>query len=484
MNEPVLRRVSTSRFMARAVTALLCIAVTACGGGTAPPGGGGGGGVTPPATGSCSLRSRQDWAAAQISEWYLFPDLIASGVNPSDHATVQSYIDALVAPARAQNRDRGFTYITSIAEENAFNTSGQTAAFGIRIQYDTAARRAFVTDAFEGAPALGAGIDRGAEILAIGTSEATLESVSSLMAGGGSAAVSAAFGASTAGLARTLRISDASGTRVLNIIKADFNIQPVSPRFGVRVISDASGPVGYINLRTFISTADAQLRSAFLTLRNQGVTRFIIDFRHNGGGLVSTAELMGDLMGGNRFSSEVFSRTVFRPEKSSNNDVHNFTFQSQSVSPVRIAFIGTGATASASEFVINGFIPYYPTSMALVGANTFGKPVGQIARDRAECDDRLRITAFATQNSLRQGEYFNGMADKVPNSCAATDDVGQPLGDARENSVARSLDFLNGRVCSPIAANTARSLSADASERAMLIAANPTAAQREVPGLF
>ena len=29
--------------------------------------------------------------------------------------------------------------------------------------------------------------------------------------------------------------------------------------------------------------------------------------------------------------------------------------------------------------------------MALVGANTFGKPVGQFAFDKAACDDRLRV---------------------------------------------------------------------------------------------
>ena len=50
----------------------------------------------------------------QLRTYYLFPDLLDTGVNPAAYPTVQSYIDALVAPARALGRDRSFTYITSI----------------------------------------------------------------------------------------------------------------------------------------------------------------------------------------------------------------------------------------------------------------------------------------------------------------------------------------------------------------------------------
>ncbi|MGM3125391.1 hypothetical protein, partial [Bacillus cereus group sp. BC257] len=84
------------------------------------------------------------------------------------------------------------------------------------------------------------------------------------------------------------------------------------------------------------------------------------------GGLVSTAELMGDLLGGNRSTSDIFSITRFRTSKASNNETRRFAAQSQSVSPVKIAFITTGATASASELVMNSFIPYLGVNAALI----------------------------------------------------------------------------------------------------------------------
>jgi carboxyl-terminal processing protease len=440
-----------------------------------------------PTVAGCSVRERQDWTLARLNEWYLFPSLLASGVNPASYGDVQGYIDALVAPARAQSRDRFFTYITSIAEENAFFSSGQSAGFGIRLSYDSANRRLFVTEAFEGAPALAAGIDRGAEITAIGTSAANLQTVSSLFASGGSQAVANALGPSTPGTTRVLRLVAGGTTREVSVTKADFALTPVSSRYGARILIDGPKKVGYVNLRTFIDTADPALRTAFADFKAQGVSELIIDLRYNGGGLVSIADLLGDLIGGGR-AGQVFSYTTFRPERAAqNNDQKNFANQPQTIAPTRIAWIGTGATASASELVMNSMRPYLGTSQALVGSNTFGKPVGQVALDRSLCDDRLRVVAFRSENANRQGDYYTGLASVMERSCAAGDDFNKPLGDPEEASVKAALDFLASRSsCTPLTASTevVRQVQAAADWRELLMPDTPTPAQRETPGLF
>ena len=437
----------------------------------------------PPTQGTvgCSLRERQDWAGAQLREWYLFPELLPATLDPSPFATVDAYIDALTATARAQSKDRFFTHLASIAQENAFFSTGSSAGFGIRLSYDSRASRLFVVEAFEGAPALAAGIDRGTEILAIGTSAATLQTVASIFATGGSAAVSAALGPSDPGVVRVLRITSGGTEREVTVTKANFEILPVSPRYGAKIIDDGGRKIGYLNLRTFISTADPQLRMAFDNFRLQGITQVIVDFRYNGGGLVSIADLMGNLMGAGRANS-VFSFTTFRPEKANNNSTTFFTPLSQSIAPVKIAFIGTGGTASASELVINSFTPYLRSNSALVGSNTFGKPVGQIALDRSQCDDRLRVVAFKTENANRQGDYFTGLASKVEASCQAADDILRPLGDPTEASVKGALDFLAGRICTPITATTGQT-SQSLRGRELLQGERPNTAEREVPGL-
>ncbi|MBQ1497959.1 MAG: peptidase S41 [Sphingomonas sp.] len=487
--------------MRRTLTALIALSLSACsggGGGSGSVAGGGGstGSVTPtptttptPSVAGCTLRERQDWAAAQLNEWYLFPETLPASLDPTPYASVGAYVDALTATARAQGRDRYFTYVTSIAEENAYYNSGSSAGFGFRLYLD--GNRLYSAETFEGTSALTAGIDRGTEIQAIGTSAANLRNVSDILAGGGTAALTDALGPNTAGTSRTMRVNDAAaGTRVVTIAKTDYTLTPVSSRYGAKIIDDGGHRVGYVNLRTFINTADSPLRAAFAQFRAAGITEVIIDLRYNGGGLVSIAELMGNLMGANRATSDVFDYMTFRPSKSAENSTAYFAPQTQSIAPTRVAFIGTSSTASASELVVAGMLPYLGTSLALVGTNTYGKPVGQIAIDKTACDDRFRIIAFALQNRDHQGAYFTGLAGTVRASCRASDDIAYPMGDPREASTRAALDFIQGRSCTAISAVTATAAAQSATETGsaaaheLLAPARPSVPQRDVPGMF
>ena len=146
----------------RGVAALAAMALmTAC-----SSGGGSGGGIstpsptptpTPTATptptptsAACTLRNRQDWAFAQLNEWYLFYDTLPASLDPSPYSTVDDYIDALTATARAQNKDRYFTYLTSISAEDAYYSSGSSAGFGFRLALDSS-NRLYVIESFENA---------------------------------------------------------------------------------------------------------------------------------------------------------------------------------------------------------------------------------------------------------------------------------------------------------------------------------------------
>lgn len=463
------------------------------GGGGGPIGGGGGGGTPTPA--ACSLADRKAWVLDQLQEYYLFPNLLDTSVNPNNFPDVQSYIDALVAPARATGRDRFFTFITSIQEENELINSGSSAGFGFRLGYDTVNNRVFVLESFENAPAFPQGFDRGTEILSVnGTATATL------LANGGPSNFSAALGPSDPGVTRSFTIRQPNNSQSsVTVTKAEYALDPISDRYGTQVIDNNGTDVGYINLRTFIvQSAGPQLQSAIDGFRQQGVNEVILDFRYNGGGLVSVADLLGDLLGADKVGQE-FSRTIFRDSLSNNNSTELFESRSEAIAATKIALIGTGATASASELVGNSFIPYLGNNTALVGSNTFGKPSGQIARDRAVCDDRLRVLAFRTVNRDGGGDYYTGLASVYPRTCAAPDDFLSPLGSVSEDSTAAALTFLRGGACSPISTigdqvaqrtatvrsnigpaaqpeSTIRTLEAPLAER--------SAAQHQIPGLF
>ncbi|WP_338243269.1 S41 family peptidase [Aurantiacibacter hainanensis] len=433
-------------------------------------------------TASCSLETRQEFAADVLDEWYLFPSLLATGVNPDDYSTVQGYIDALVAPARAQNKDRFFSYITSIEAENAFFNSGASAGFGFRLSYDLANRRVFVAETFDDTPALGANIERGTELLGIGTTSSNIQTVNSLMATGGPEAVINALGPPDPGVSRVLRIVDASGVqREVSIAKSEYELDPV-PRYGAQIINDGGKRVGYVRLTNFIDPAIDDLRDAFADFRANGVTELVIDLRYNGGGGINVNEFFGDMMARN-LDGQIFETIAFRDSKNQFDETYRFDARSQSIAPTRIAFITTSGSASASEALINGMQPYIQDDMALIGENTFGKPVGQSAFDLPECDDRLRILTFKLENANGNGEYFDGLATTVPNSCRAVDDLTADFGDPNEDMLATALDFLAGRSCTPIAGGPATTQSVGGRE--LLQPDRPsTVIEHEAPGVY
>ncbi len=470
-------------------------------------GGGGGGAVavapstttSPTPSQSCSLRDRQLWAEQQIREWYLFPEDLPVSLDPEPYATVNAYIDALTANARAQNKDRFTTYVTSIAQENAYNASGQTAAFGIRLGYDSPNRTVTILDSYETGPAFTAGLTRGVRITAIGERADSLVSVSDLFDRGGSAAVSDALGPSTAGVSRVIRYQPlVGGETTVTVTKAEFNIPPVSPTFGTQIINRGGQSIGYINLRTFIAPAETPLREAFQKFRTAGVDRVVIDFRYNGGGLLSVADLMGDLMGRSRLPTDLFSRISFRPSKSSQDSTHLFRDAPQSITPRALAFITTGSTASASELVAAGMLPWTRGNIWLVGENSYGKPIGQIAIDRTVCDDRLRVIAFAVQNADGDGDYYTGLKSvfdrRGEKTCAASDMPTLAMGNPAEGQTAAAISALSGASCTPMADGAARMPAMSDVENIaagpagfsgrLLPAKVPSPAQRDMPGLY
>lgn len=465
------------------LSSVLAISLASCGGGGGSSTSSGGSTTTSGGTGggdTCSLSARQDFVLDVLNEWYLFPDLLATNVNKGAYSNLQDYIDALVAPARAQNKDRYFTFITSIQEENDLIENGSSAGFGIRFGYDTGAGRVFVLEAFENGPGFAVGMDRGTELLAING-----VSVASLMSSGGPQAVINALGPSDPGVVRTLQFKPVGAPeKTSTIAKTEFSLDPVSERYGVKILNDGTENVGYINLRTFIvEDAGPQLRAAFEQFRNQGIDKVILDLRYNGGGLVSVAELLGDLMAEGR-AGQVFSKTILRPSKASENEIELFQQQPQAIAATKLAVIGRGGTASASELVTNAFIPYLGANIALVGTNTYGKPVGQYAFDRSACDDRLRAVTFKTVNANDQGEYFNGLAPVMQKTCAAGDDIFTQLGEPNEASVSVALDFLAGRTCTPITATQGVTAQSVPGQRQVLQPTRPNLVQWEVPGLF
>lgn len=455
-----------------AATAAACIAtlIAACGGSAGSTASGD----------ACSTANQKNFVLDAARQWYLFQDLLPASVNIDDFPTPGLLLDELASNARADGKDRFFSYVTTPEADDSLLLEGQYIGFGFRTSLLN--DRLFVPDVYEGSPAGLAGLARGAEITHIDSGSGFVP-IGTILAA--DPELEKAFGPVTEGVERGLRFVTTGGLPAESVVTKQVVTIPPVPLDGTAILSMPSNiavPVGYINLRTFISTAETPLRDAYAQFRSQGIQYFIVDLRYNGGGLVSIAELFGDLHGRARNGDDVLTRTRFNAGKSSNDSVRRFNPRSQSVEPVRIAFITTGGTASASEIVINSQDPW--VEVAIIGADTFGKPVGQAAFDLGGCDLRLRLVSFETRNADDEGDYYDGLAATVPFACAADDDLARAPWDSTEDSTAAALYWLENGACRQVMSSAGLAAQeARAGFRTPRLR-RPSAAQAWLPGLY
>ena len=472
--------VPATRIAMRPLTLLALSALTtllaACGGGS----GGGAGGGTGVTSDPCGETARKQWVLNVTREWYLFPDLLPASADVAAYATAEELLDALTATARAQGKDRFFSYLTTKSAENSLLGEGQFVGFGFRSRTDTG-NRPFILDVFEGSPAAETGLQRGDEVTAVDEGSGYVPVAQSLA--DGSRSFTDLLGAAEAGVQRGLRVLRNGQTLELPLVKRTVTIDPVPDAFGTRVlpVTGTTG-VGYVNLRSYISTADAQLRTAFQTFRAQSVRDFIIDLRYNGGGLVSTAELIDDLLGGDRTSADIQYTVEHSPAKAAQNSTVRFQPQAQSVRPVRIAFLTTDGTASASEININAMRAW--AEVAIVGSDTYGKPVGQLAFDLANsCPDRLRLVTFKTANANGASDYYDGLAASMNFACAADDTLGAPMGDPADGLTQAALQWINTGACARVIGSSVAGQAKTSPSSWYPLLRPPSAVERWLPGV-
>jgi C-terminal peptidase prc len=363
-----------------------------------------------------------------LQEWYLWYGQLPDP-DPAGFDSPEAYLQAV----RYMPRDSSFSYIGSQAATDAFYSASQFIGLGVSYR-QTSATQLRVTQVFAASPADQAGLRRGDHLLAIGGT-----AVADLLQTGG---IGNAFGPSEVGVTVAMVWQTPGGQeRQATLTKALVTIPTVS---ATRVFDNGGSRVGYIFFRNFVTPSTEALNRAFDRLRADGATDLVLDLRYNGGGLVDVARHLASLIGGEGTAGRTFVRFRHNDKKSASNETVLFESRPNALDLPRLVVIATGGSASASELVINSLRPFM--NVTVVGARTFGKPVGQYGFDF--CEKVLFPVAFATENAQGEANYFNG----IPANCAAPDDLDRQIGDPGEGSLAESLQFLRTGRCSGRAA--------------------------------
>ena len=387
----------------------------------------GGGGPSGPdtATDPCSNAGQKQFVLDAMNDWYLWNDLLPANVNLDNFATPQAVLDHLTSFQPLDN----FSFLTTAEADQQLFGEGKFEGYGFSSRF-VASGDLRLTRVFADGPAGAAGLARGDRIVTLdGRTIADIESNEGVFN----------FLASNSTLNFGMRRPDTSEYDVA-ISQGIVTIDPV-PQWRI-IDADGGRKVGYMELASFISTADPVFATVFGEFGAANVTEVIIDMRYNGGGLVSTAELLGDYLGGLVAENLTFSRTEFNADRAAdNNDQEFFERRINSISLSSVVVIATQRTASASELVANSMIPH--VDVQIVGDRTFGKPVGQIGLEF--CGQLLRPTSFQTVNANGEGDYFDGLP--VGAGCEAADDLNLPVGDDADPNLIEALAYLNTGAC-------------------------------------
>lgn len=288
-----------------------------------------------------------------------------------------------------------------------------------------------------------------------------------------------------------------------------------SPIYKDSVYQAGAKKIGYLAYARFSNEADskAALASVFDKFASAGVTDLILDLRYNGGGYVSTAQYLLNLIApssinGNTMFTEHYNELMQKgqakilsklPLRDDNDKIVTqggriVTYADQSYTVARntykfakqgnlnaisnIAFIVTGNTASASELVINSLKPYFKDAK-IVGKQTFGKPVGffPIRIDKYD----VYLASFETRNKDGNGGYYDGLAPDIN----AVDDPNYLMGDLREESLYRSYSYLkNGSMPVGVSSSKGSSVSSSDEKLEELESAKKALPNREFKGMI
>ncbi|CAM3481943.1 S41 family peptidase [Zobellia roscoffensis] len=234
-----------------------------------------------------------------------------------------------------------------------------------------------------------------------------------------------------------------------------------------KVIEHNGFKVGYIMYNAFVATYDDELNTIFGDLKAQNIDELILDFRYNGGGRVTSAIQIASSVYGTatdklflkaRYNDKIME--TFDPGDGEDNFVDT-TFDSKtplnSLNLKRVFVIATGATASASELVMNGLEPYVDVvhiGSATVGKNEFSNTFvddrennyfyDPNRENQINTENQWGLQPLLGRNENADGfsDYTNGLMPDYP----LDEDVATlgTLGDPNEPLLAKTLSVISG----------------------------------------
>jgi len=167
----------------------------------------------------------------------------------------------------------------------------------------------------------------------------------------------------------------------VEVVKGEFTVPAVEE---VKVLELLGRKVGYVHISNFTQPAYEGFASALEEFKQKNIDLLIIDLRYNGGGLISVAKSMLDLLVGGE------GVMFYLEGRGKNHGV--YTFKNKEGFKKPIVVVVNRQTASSAELFASLLRRY--AGALIVGEKTTGKYVGSNIYKLDECGNVLRLITF------------------------------------------------------------------------------------------
>lgn len=380
------------------------------------------------------------WIADSLKRYYYWADQLPAHTDISKPPSV--YFNAL------KNAADPFSYII-LPGDPATGIASNKGKFGFDYTTITEQRTGLVLGVIKlvlnDSPASRNGLVRGDYISKINGKQLTRDNAKDLQ------------NELLSGNSATLSIAHISGDRLIEdrdveILSGTTFEQPAISK----VLSTGNKKIGYLYINDFNPGLAASLYSVFAGFKSSVVSDLILDLRYNSGGQVAEAAGLAAMIVNSVNYSTPFiiyqgnknggRRTESLGNAATYDSTVNFDLALQyNLGLKQIYILGTGATASASEVMINNLKPYM--RVTLIGEATRGKDAASFKifdmRAPKQVEWEMHPIVYKLFNAAGNGNYSKGISPDIPINELETLPL-LPLGSEEDPLIATAMTSIKG----------------------------------------
>jgi carboxyl-terminal processing protease len=292
-----------------------------------------------------------------------------------------------------------YTIFVEPAQHELETNSLEGSFGGIGVRFGRDAEEQLVLYPFPGSPAQGAGVSDGDRLLAVGdlvvNKDTPIDKIQAALRG-------------PVGTKAQVTIAHAPDYEAveLSIKRAEFPVPSVAWH------REASEPrLGVVEVNMISANTPNEISGAIQTLRNQGATKFVLDLRDNGGGLLSAGIDTARLF---------LKDGVIIQQRYRDKEVETYRVDKQGeFADIPLAVLINENTASAAE-IIAGALQVNQRAR-LIGAHSYGKDTIQLVYDLQDGSSLHVTTARWWVPGLEPPIAGNGLQPDIPVAAQASE---------------------------------------------------------------